>query len=246
LFLQIQITFWAVGGVCVLALAITDIWHRRDAGSWLLGLWVIGTFLFAAIVNWTVNGRSILPMAPAVGILLVRRLERLPAVDWNPWPRGVVTGLVAGAILAMLVTWADFQFAKAVRKSAQQTFAKHALGSDRFWFQGHWGFQYYMDTLGAPALDEAHTLLKRGDIVATPVNNTNFQPLNPDLVVLRELLTVPGPQFLTTMKGEVGAGFYASLRGPLPFAFGLVPPETVVVCAIDPVVSSLIPDGPRH
>jgi hypothetical protein len=91
-----------------------------------------------------------------------------------------------------------------------------------------------MEALGASPLDEAHSSLKRGDTIAAPVNNTNFLPLKPDLAVLRELITVPSPYFLTTMKGEVGAGFYASLRGPLPFAFGFAPPEAVVVCALAP------------
>ena len=39
-------------------------------------LWVIGTFLFAAFLNWTVNARSLLPLTPAVAILMTRRLEQ--------------------------------------------------------------------------------------------------------------------------------------------------------------------------
>jgi hypothetical protein len=31
------------------------------------------------------------------------------------------------------------------------------------------------------------------------------------------------------MNVQVAAGFYASLRGPLPFAFGKVPPESVLL-----------------
>jgi hypothetical protein len=196
----------------------------------------LGTFLFSALLNWTINGRSILPMAPVVGILLVRRLEQSGLAGCKTWSHGAFVCLASGALLALLVTRADYLFAKAVRESAQQTCVNFGRGSERFWFQGHWGFQYYMEALGSSALDEAHTALKRGDTIATPVNNTNFLPLKPELAVLRELITVPGPRFLTTMKGEVGAGFYASLRGPLPFAFGFAPPEVVVVCAFEPVI----------
>jgi hypothetical protein len=229
-----------------LALAIADVWCRRDADSCLLAMWVVGTFLFAAVFNWIVNGRTILPMAPAVGILLVRRLERnvLPGV--NPWPRGAVVCLSCGALIAFSVTRADFLFAVAVRASAQQTYSKFARGPERFWFQGHWGFQYFLDALGAHALDVEHSLLQRGDLIATPQNNANFSPLGPDLVVLREQLSVTGPRWLTTMNGEVGAGFYASLRGPLPFAFGLVPPERVVVCSVDPEVPPSRPLTPAQ
>ena len=74
--MEAQIIFWSIGGVSVLALAVADVWKRRDARSWLLALWVMGTFVFTAVFNWTINGRSILPMAPAVGILLARRLQQ--------------------------------------------------------------------------------------------------------------------------------------------------------------------------
>lgn len=233
-FIEFQIIFWAIGGGGVLALAFTDVWRRRDADSWLLGLWVIGTFLFAALFNWTVNGRTILPMTPAVALLLVRRLE-LNAMRGKSWPEGAGFGAVAGAMMALWVAWADFGFARAVRESARLTFAKYGNGSARFWYQGHWGFQYYLDQLGAKALDAERTRLQRADLIATPENNTNFAPLGPELVVLREIIAVPGTGWLATMKGEVGAGFYASSRGPLPFAFGLPPAERVFVCVVDPI-----------
>jgi hypothetical protein len=237
-FVEIQLIFWAMGGACLLALPVADIWARRNASSWLFGLWVGGTFIFAALLNWTVNGRSILPMAPAVAILLARRLDECPRMpgnfrDWGAW-----FALVLGGALALLVTRADFLFATTVRESARQTFAKYAQGNNRFWFQGHWGFQYYMEQLGVAAVDEGRTPLKRGDIVAEPVNNTNYTPFRPELVKLREMLAVRGerPLWLATMKGEVGAGFYAAIRGPLPFAWGDVPEELVAICALEPEI----------
>ena len=48
---EVQIIFWAAGGVSVLALTVADVWKRRDARSWLLGLWVFGTFVFTTIFN---------------------------------------------------------------------------------------------------------------------------------------------------------------------------------------------------
>ena len=93
-----------------------------------------------------------------------------------------------------------------------------------------------METLGAAAMDAERTLLQRGDIVATPENNTNFAPLGPELVVLREIILTKGPRWLTTMKGEVGAGFYASSRGFLPFALGDIPSDRIIVCVVDPKI----------
>src|SRR5204862_6338284 len=107
-FIEFQILVWAVGGVCVLALAVADVWARRDAGAWLLGLWVIGTFLFAAEINWTVNGRSLLPMGPAIGMLVARRLERNALADQISSPRSACICLAGGVVLALWVTRADF------------------------------------------------------------------------------------------------------------------------------------------
>jgi len=238
----LQLLFWATGGAGILALAVVDLRGRRDAEAWLLALWVLGTFCFAAFINWTVNGRTVLPLAPAVGILLARRLEQTRP---EPDRSGVlVRSLVfaAGAALALLVARADFLFAKSVRSSALTTYSKFGH-EPHFRFQGHWGFQYYLRAAGAEALDVRHTLLQRGDIIATPENNTNFSPLGADLVVLREVILSSGPRWLATMKGEVGAGFYAASRGPLPFAFGWVPPDRVVVCAVDPLIPPVRSDS---
>ncbi len=80
--ISIQLILFIAGGISTLALAIADYRRERDADSLLLLLWVVGTFWFTAYLNWTVNARSILPMVPAIGILLARRLrEALPKSD---------------------------------------------------------------------------------------------------------------------------------------------------------------------
>jgi 4-amino-4-deoxy-L-arabinose transferase-like glycosyltransferase len=224
---KFQIVFWAAGGIGVATLAIADVVQRRDAGAWLLALWVLGTLSFTAFCNWTVNGRSILPMTPAVGILIVRRLEkRFPAGD-KVWFRGAVICLAASAALSLLVTHADVELARAVRESARDTYARLHSHGRNIWFQDHWGFQYYMEEQGALAIDLENPALKPGDKFAVPVNNTHLRSPKLDTSAPGEVITVSKSRFLTTMDESVGAGFYASLDGPLPFAFGAVPPEQV-------------------
>jgi 4-amino-4-deoxy-L-arabinose transferase-like glycosyltransferase len=226
---ELQIIFWTIGGLCVLALAVADVLGRRDAHSWLLVLWVWGTFSFAAFFNWTVNGRSILPMAPAVGILIARRLEQKVLTGRKTWSRSVIICLAASAALALLVTRADFSLATAVRRSAQQVCAKYGSSGKTLWYQGHWGFQYYLEALGASALDIKHSRPKAGENLALPLNNTSLFPPKPETASVGEVIVIPGPWLLTTWSGGAGAGFYAATRGPLPFAFNHVPPEDVVM-----------------
>ena len=227
-FMEIQIIFWAVGGIGVLAVAIENLWRERDAVAWLLALWVFGTFLFASVFNWTVNGRSILPMVPAVAILIVRRLERNSVAGWKLPKIAVPVSLTVSAALALLVARADYYFAVATRETAVQTFARFGNEQKNFWFEGHWGFQYYMESLGFTALDVQRSPIKPGNILALPENNTGIAPPNPDATARQESIKVSGPSYLATMNVQVAAGFYASLRGPLPFAFGKVPPESVL------------------
>jgi len=228
-FTEAQTVFWAVGGVGVLALAVADIWRRRDARSTLLLLWLFGTFMFAALINWTVNGRSILPMAPALGILLARRLGETSLAGREIWTRGVALCLAASAALAFFVAQSDFLLAIAVRQSARETFAKYGGARAAFWYEGHWGFEYYMELLGAAEVDKDYPAVKAGDIVAMPVHNTYIYQPRPETAELRDIMVVLGPRRLTTWSEDVGAGFYSSISGPLPFAFGLVPPERVAI-----------------
>ena len=229
---EIQTVVWATGGLCLLALALADVWRRRDADSWLLALWVLGTFFFAAFVNWVVNGRSFLPMAPAVGILIARGLEQKGPLERKAWMWGAAFCLILSAGLALLVARADYLLAVAVRKSAQEVCAQCQPADGTLWFQGHWGFQFYMEADGARPLDIKHSFLKPGDNLALPANNTILRP-NLSRMISRGTLFVSGPRLLATWSQSAGAGFYASIWGPLPFAFGPISPESVSVYILE-------------
>ena len=222
----IQLIFWACGGVLILLLAAMDLLQNpREPRAWLLALWIAGTFAFAAFGNWTVNGRSLLPMLPAVGILLARRWEFLGAKR----PRALQISLLASALFALLVAQSDFQLAVAGRRCAEEVCAKYANGKAAVWFEGHWGFQYYMEKLGARAVDFKDFTPPAGDILVLPLHNTYISEPPPAIVARREVLSVAGPSGLTTWHAAVGAGFYSSVTGPLPFAFGHVPAESLYI-----------------
>jgi hypothetical protein len=234
--LESQMLLWAVGGASVLGLAVGAAWRWRDASSCLLALWIVGTFLFAGFVNWTVNARSILPMTPAVAILLVRRLSEggLPVGPLRRW--GIRLSLLAAAVLALAVARGDFLLANAARESARQSYVRGERKPGTLWFGGHWGFQYYLEAFGQDAKPvlNGHLRPQPGDLLANPVNNTNVEAPRSSQVGSVQSLSVEGPRWLTTMSREVGAGFYASVWGPLPFAFARVPPEVVTLYHLRP------------
>jgi hypothetical protein len=90
-----------------------------------------------------------------------------------------------------------------------------------------------MEQAGAWALDAKHLRLRPGDTVALPMNNVAF-PLNWKDLVLQGTFSVSGPRGFSTWNTPVGAGFYASSWGPLPFAVGRTRPEIVSVYVLEP------------
>ena len=214
----------------MLGLAADVLRRPREPQAWLLALWLTGTFLFTAFGNWTINGRTVLPMAPAVGILLARRWETAGLKR----PGALKASLVACAVLALLVVESDLQLAVAARRCAEEVMAKQAQGRGTVWFQGHWGFQYYMQKLGAKPVDFEHFAPSPGDILVVPLHNTCTSEPPEDTVTRREVVGFPGPTGLTTFHAAVGAGFYSSFYGPLPFAFGQAPAEALYVYEVKP------------
>lgn len=236
---KVQFVFWAIGGLSILALAAADVWGRRDEGSWLLALWVFGTFVFTGAINWTVNGRSVLPLVPAAAILVVRRLDRFPVRVQSK-----AICLAAGAAISLIVVGADSNFAHAVRELASKVSTTHKKPPTTLWFQGHWGFQYYMEQFGGTPVDFDKADPKPGDIVAIPSDNTNLRRPNQATADLIDTVTVQRPGALDTMDSTTGAGFYSSGWGPLPFAFGRPAPAYARVYQIkQPAVAA--PTNPQ-
>ena len=110
-----QWSIWLLAGAAVLALPIIEMKRTRTPESWLLLLWVLGTLGFC-LVNWTVNGRSILPMAPAVAILLLRQIENRGGLTRSfIWCAGV------GVALSLVVAFADYRLAESAQAPAART-----------------------------------------------------------------------------------------------------------------------------
>lgn len=225
---DVQFCIFAAAGLHLLALTVMDIWKQRDAVSLLLFLWILGTFLFATLINWAINGRSILPLVPAAGIILARRIDRLPrfrarAGDWT-----LYCPLIPTTILALLVAYADQQLANSARTVSEElrVICLNKAGVVRF--QGHWGFQYYMQQWGARARDLEKDRWKPGDLLI--VSRNNYYPFHgysnilPPHSIVHEVKLSACP-WLSTMDTSVRAGFYADTRGCLPFAFGEVAEE---------------------
>jgi hypothetical protein len=222
----IQFLLWVAAGTAILILAIDDLRAHRDPLALLLILWILGTTVFATYVNWALNGRSILPMIPAVAVVLLRRLNREPGAG-----RVLPTILVPAALLSLAVTYADYCTANANRIAAEQIAREWSSPPGRpVWFQGHWGFQYYFQAAGGRPWDFESSAGRPGDLLVIPFNNCLTLPPT-DFATEVGRLDVEACRWAATMYPFVGAGYYACSFDwrPLPFAFTMVPAERVFI-----------------
>ncbi|MEY2546650.1 MAG: hypothetical protein QOG48_1767 [Verrucomicrobiota bacterium] len=222
----LQWTMMIVGGGSIICLALVDFGVRLCAKSLMLLLWVLGTFFFC-LHNWTINGRSLLPMAPAVAILLCRRLDQTRWRYENPF---LILAFAIAALVSLLVVQGDYELAKTARTAAAQIARIENSPVGIKWFQGHWGFQYYAEAQGWRPFDTKSSQLQYGDLMVMPMNNYGVMVIrsrpSERVNVIREYPRA----VVAMMNGPLGAGFYSAGYGPfpwlpLPFLFHSVPGE---------------------
>ncbi len=232
--LLIQSSLFIAAGIHIFVLALTDLLRHKDNFSLLLFLWVSGTLFFAIFVNWTISARTVLPMAPAVGILVSRRYGvRTDTAQYSSLSSPFLP-LTFAALIALAVTWADFSLAECERLAARYVQSEFDKYPHTIWFQGHWGFQYYMESVGARALDFKNSVLQQGDIIIVPSNNSNVRQLSGNIFHLLKTEQLYSCRWLATMAPSSGAGFYADVFGPLPFVFDTVKPNEYNFFMVDP------------
>jgi hypothetical protein len=220
-----QLCLFVSAGLYLVLLAVMDLMRRRDAGAWLLILSVVGTLAFAGFIAWSVSGRYLLPIVPAAGILVGRRLEERESFVAGRRRWLTALPLVAAAGVALAVAWGDATLANTTRSAAAEIYGRYATSHPNLWFEGHWGFQYYMEEHGAKPIDIRAPLAAAGDVVVMPLNNSNLYEIPARFVQRSETLEWKPRSFTTTVSSAVGAGFYSDTFGPLPFAFGRAPAE---------------------
>lgn len=217
------LVLFVAAGLGLLVLAAIELRDRRDSGTLLLVAWIGGTFLFAACFNWTVSGRNILPMAPAAGILLARRFIPPAGTTVRDSAILVLTVLLSVAVSLSIIR-ADAAIAGAARLAATELAGRYGQGGNKMYFQGHWGFQYYMQQLGAWPIDFKRAAMAEGDVMVIPSYGTNVRMTSTAGFVRTGSVSLPLCQAAATMDPNLGAGFYMSQKAALPYAFGRVNP----------------------
>lgn len=225
-----QLPFFVFSGVCFFFFVFSDLLRNRDSDSLLLFLWVIGIFLFSSVVNWSVNGRSILPIAPVAGIVIMRYVDRMDTDRFAADFKRLHMPLFVALIMGLFLSFADYRLAVASHDAAIKVSSVFEKSPGNLWYEGHWGFQYYMTENGrGKPVDFEKPLLAKGDLVVIPSFNSNLKLLYKTTASFMQEFGFDDSGFLSIMNPNNGAGFYTDQAGPLPFAIGSQMPEKYYV-----------------
>jgi hypothetical protein len=173
--------------------------------------------------------------------LLAAHLDAYPSIAKERMRLNLVMALAVSGALSLWVTAADVAWADSAREAAEIIYHKTQNENTTVWFQGHWGFQYYMQLHGAHPIDYASTRLNPGDLVVIPENSVETYKMKHQFIASAELLEIPLHEQIATMRWELGAGFYSTHWGPLPFAAGNVPPERYYILRVAPIPAGVSP-----
>lgn len=214
----------AAGGILIL-LPMRNLAKRPCAEGVLLALWIYGAVIFTVLVNHLINARTLLPLAPALAIVIARAL---PEVTSSTQRVARLAPLAAGAVLSLWVAWGDYAVAESGRQAARAFSARAAQDRVQLHYSGLWGFQYYIELAGATAFTASGTSLgeelkihmQNGDLLAVSSDGREKWRRPPESFAEVEFSSTPNPARVATYHPADQAGFYSHLSGILPYKFG--------------------------
>jgi hypothetical protein len=240
-FLYVIAAVFFAAGVAAVCLTGQYLWERaREPAAWLLSLWVFGTIVFMVAFNWTVAARNVLPLVPPLALLVSipvkqggtgadrrfgregeRKCRRIPLV---------VAGAI-GLLVAVLAAHADFAWANSVKGEAIRLAARYTQNGRTVFFQGHWGFQYYMMEHGGTPMDSRQTSFPQSCVLIAPLNNTNLELAGFSAWRLLEDKSEAPAWKVRLADPRSGAGFYSRVFGPLPLSVTALSDNRYIVLA---------------
>jgi 4-amino-4-deoxy-L-arabinose transferase-like glycosyltransferase len=195
----------------------------------ILTLWLLGSFAFVVLLSPSMAARHLLPVIPAILLILGGQMPEVPA-RWRH------AGLAATVILGVALGVSDWVFADAYRRQAPMiaTLIKKQLPARaNVWFVGHWGWQWYAAKEGMKQFDSMATHFQPDDLLVKPAL-VSGQEIRPDeaqrLHPVATIKIVARPQTVfRTMTMSPWGGFYFGLGESLPWTISREPLETFTI-----------------
>jgi hypothetical protein len=200
-----------------------------------LVVWILAGLVFQYGLMFTAV-RYLLYLAPPIIVLALR------ISSWAPREGGLAAVLGGNLLFAFALGFVDSRQASVYPTVvADEIRPRLEKAGGRFFFDGHWGLQYYATRIGGEPIDELHPpTLHVGDQVlvakmAWP--KLRHPPQAPGADITTTLTHASfGP--LRTMSCEASANFYSSVMSDcplptwLPFGFSWEPAERFVLYSV--------------
>jgi hypothetical protein len=144
----------------VIADIIGDAWRTQDVTQLMLGAWLLIALPAATYAH--LPSKVLVPAAPAMAILLARRIQ-LP--ELGRLRRSVfATVTLCGLMLGLLIIRASADLAEVGREGGRIV-AQQRREHSTVWMDGAWGFQWYAMEAGAQPVAETPPFPEPGDVV---------------------------------------------------------------------------------
>lgn len=189
---------------------------KNNLDRFFLNIWFFG-FLFLNVIAHYVAARYILLSVPPMILLLISYLDTIKFKFLNP---RVFYLICLSIILAfsVAISIADYRFAALYRNFADDIKKEYGIANNKVWFEGHWGFQYYMMKNGYSFLDPQEDSPMPGDILIKPILADYDNKIYPKWKnALESIDTKIYYGNLKLLNSEAHAGFYSQGWGFLPF-----------------------------
>ncbi len=223
-------------GTAILAVSAREVLRQRDADGALLGLWIFGCVLFVAAANHYVSVRTLLPIAPAIGIVLTRGLSvdtrcAMPS-RWFRW-----RSFAAAAVCVWIVA-GDYEIAEHGKRAAGEAAALAREEAAPLYHVAFWGFEYYVTEAGSTPLsfeptenygDATMPKMPRGALLVVHSHGAEAWKQPPGGFEHVARLSYPFHTGLITFHAASDAGFFSHKIGYLPFRIGSKGPEEFLV-----------------
>ncbi len=225
--------------IYVVALTVRLGWQSLKKGDWTLlplAVWILAGLAFQYGLMFSAV-RYVLFLAPPAILLVLR------SASWAPRERWLTAALGANLLFVAALGVADRRQASIYPSVVAEEIRPRLVKSGgRFFFDGHWGFQYYASQISGEPFDTLRPpSLRAGDLVAvakTAWPKLRQPPLASGFDVETVTITPPGRGLLRTVSCGAAANLYASVISDcdrptwLPFGFSQEAAETFVLYSI--------------
>ncbi len=221
----IHLAIFLFAGAVILAAAVRELFEVPRTDAILLAGWIGGTLVFTIFLNHYISVRTLLPMLPALAILLAPGLDRLGT-------RAIAFG--GGAVLCAWLLVADYDVAAHDLRAAERAIARAKQDDVPLHYIAYWGFEYHLMKAGARPLafapkesmaEPTRPLMAAGDLLAVDAYASAPWIPPPGGFEIIEEVDEPYSAAATTFDAHAAAGFYSHRIGVLPYRLGPVRPE---------------------